>query len=50
MWRRRNREARDAGMSVLEAKLFAESEIDVGDLRKLVRLDCPPETIARLLL
>lgn len=47
---RRFREARTAGMTVLEAKLFAESEIDIGELRRLVKLECPVEQITRILL
>jgi hypothetical protein len=47
---RRKREARKAGMSVVEARLFAESAIDISALRHLVELDCPPELIARVLL
>jgi hypothetical protein len=48
--RLRRREASKAGMSRVEARLFAESEIDVGDLRRLVEKGCPPELIARVLL
>lgn len=47
---RRFKEARRAGMSRLEAQLFAESEIDVGELRRLVRLGCPAGMVAALLL
>ncbi len=48
---RRYREARDAGLSHDEAWLFADSpEIDVGWLRRLVALGCPPEQLAGILL
>jgi hypothetical protein len=46
----RKREARQAGMSVVEARLFAESEIDIGELRRLVKQKCPSELLARVLL
>lgn len=42
--------AREAGLNMLEAKLFADSDLDIGELRRLVRLGCPPDLIARLLL
>jgi len=29
--------------------MFAESEIDVGELRRMVKAECPPGLIARLL-
>jgi hypothetical protein len=48
--RRRRREARDAGMSRVEASLYAESEIPTEDLRHLVDLHCPAELLARVLL
>lgn len=47
---RRFREARDAGLTLVEARLFAESDADVGVLRKLVAGGCKPATAARILL
>ena len=41
-------EARDAGLTRLEARKFAESTTDVGLLRQLVRDGCPAITIARI--
>lgn len=46
--RRRYKEARQAGLSIVEARLFAESSQDVGTLRKLVAKGCEPRTIARI--
>lgn len=56
--RRRHEEALAAGMSLVEAKMFAESDIDIGRLRHLIGearygkrvLHCPPELLARVLL
>lgn len=48
LWR--YREARLAGLTIIEARLFAESDADVGQLRKLVQLACPVETIRRIVL
>jgi ATP-dependent helicase YprA (DUF1998 family) len=47
--RRREQEALRAGLTVVEAKLFAESGQDIGTLRALVRQGCPPELIARII-
>jgi len=44
--RRRNQEARDAGLSELEANVFAINDTDIGQLRKLVADGCPPDLIA----
>lgn len=44
--RRRYLEARDAGLTLVEARLFADSDQDVGTLRKLVKAGCPPARIA----
>ena len=46
----RYREAREAGLTVVEARLFAESDRDVGELRKLVRAGCPVETLRAIVL
>lgn len=48
--RRRRQEAIKAGLSIVEARLFAESDRDVGQLRMLVRDGCPPAVIARILI
>ena len=42
-------EARQAGLTLVEARLFAESDTDVGLLRTLVNGDCPSKLIARIL-
>jgi hypothetical protein len=47
---RRYHEALDAGLSVVEANLFADSLADVGQLRKLVAAHCSHELIAAILL
>lgn len=50
---RRNRrlEARQAGMSRAESEMFADCDnIDVGHLRELVRVGCPKELLASILL
>jgi hypothetical protein len=46
----RYREAREYGLTQLEARLFADSDIDIGALRRLARLGCPPLIGAKLLL
>lgn len=50
VWRRRFREAHDAGLSITDAASFADSGEDVGRLRSLVADECPPNLIARILL
>lgn len=47
---RRYREARLAGLTRIEARLFAESDADIGELRKLVRARCDVELIRRIIL
>jgi hypothetical protein len=47
-WRRR--EALEAGLSRIEASLYAESEVSTSELRRLVKLDCPKELLAKVLL
>ena len=47
---RRYREARRAGLSIVEARLFAESDADVRDLRRLVERGCPLELLPKILL
>lgn len=46
----RYQEARDYGFTRLEARLYAESEIDCSELRKLIRAKVPPIWGARILL
>lgn len=48
--RRRYMEARRAGLTIVEARLFAESDRDVGELRQLVAAGCPVETIRQIVL
>jgi hypothetical protein len=48
--RRRFDEAFAAGLVVEEALRFADSDVDIGDLRRLVLAGCPPELIVRILL
>ncbi len=47
---RRYEEGRGVGLTRLEARLFAESTIDVGKLRSLVKAGCKPQLIAKILL
>ena len=42
--------ARRAGLTLVEAKLFADSDVDIGELRRLHAAGCPPELLARLVL
>jgi hypothetical protein len=48
LWR--YQQARDAGLTLVEARIFSECDQDVGVLRQLVRRGCPPTVIARILL
>ena len=50
VWRRRYREARQAGLDDLEARVFAADHTDVEELRRLVRAGCSPKLIARIVL
>lgn len=43
-------EARDAGLTRLEARLYAESDIDCERLRALVRHGATPQQVAKVLL
>ncbi len=43
-------EARKAGLTPVEAAMFAESPADLGELRKLVAKGCPVETIRAIVL
>ncbi len=42
--------ARAAGLTLVEAKLFADSNVDIGELRRLHAAGCPPDLLARLVL
>jgi len=48
--RRRYTEARRAGMTLVEARLFAESDRDVGELRQLIKGGATPDQIRRIIL
>ena len=50
VWRRRFHEAHDAGMSIADSALFADSQHDIGVLRQLVADGCPAKLIARIVL
>lgn len=50
VYQRRYKEARKAGLTIVESQMFADSGRDVGELRSLVERRCPPQTIARILL
>lgn len=47
---RRYKEAREYGLTRVEARLFADSDIDVGELRRLKKKGCPPKLAADILL
>ncbi len=46
--RRRYQEARRAGLTIVEAKLFADSDCDVGLLRACIRGGCPLDVLVRI--
>lgn len=48
--RHRYREARRAGMTMRDAKLFASSKIDLEEMRALRRRGCNPDLLLRILL
>lgn len=50
VYRWRYREARQAGMTIIEASLFADSQADLAQLRKLVAAGCAPELILAIVL
>ena len=50
IWRRRYREARQAGLDQFDSTVFADSDADVGVLRKLAAAGCDPQTIAEIVL
>lgn len=43
-------EARKCGLSPVEALMFAESDRDLEELRKLVKKGCPPEYLRAIVL
>lgn len=49
VWRRYD-EARQAGLSPVEALIFADSGEDIGLLRKLVAKGCPPDRLREIVL
>lgn len=48
--RRRYREARTAGLTMVEAQMFSQSDIDIGLLRALVAGKCPLKQLVEILL
>lgn len=50
VWRWRFDEAVRAGLTDLEARLFAESDSDLGELRRLVKAGCPLEQLRQIVL
>ena len=48
LWRQE--QAVKAGLSWLEARVWADSDGDVGELRRLVEAGCPVSLLARLVL
>jgi len=48
--RRRYLEAFEAGFTCHEALEFADSDRDIGDLRRAIAKGCPPKLIARIVL
>ena len=47
---RRYTEARRYGLTMVEARLYADSQIDTSELRRLKRKGCPPRLAAEILL
>lgn len=43
-------QATEAGLEPWEAKLFADGDGDIGELRRLVKLHASPRDIARIVL
>lgn len=48
--RNRYREARQAGLTIVEAQLFADSDRDIGELRLLVAKGATVEQIRAIIL
>jgi hypothetical protein len=49
VWMWRYDQARQAGFSGVQSERFANSDRDVGELRRLVRMGCPVQLIVRIL-
>lgn len=49
VWCKRYAEALDAGMSERDAEWFADSTVDVAELRRLLELRCPSDKLAAIL-
>lgn len=47
--RERYREARLAGLTDFAARVFTDSDIETGELRRLVKGGCPPHLIPQIL-
>lgn len=50
IFQRRFDEAVEAGLTAVEAALFADSDQDVGLLRRLVAYECPAALIAGIVI
>lgn len=50
MRRRRFLEARRAGLTIPESRLFADSDTDIGLLRNLVDAGCPLRLLAAIVI
>ena len=50
VWRHRYRAARNAGMEHDDAAAFAENDVDIEQLRKLVAGGCPLGTLREIVL
>lgn len=50
VFRNRYRDARRAGLPPDDALTFAESEADVGELRRLIEAGCPVDQLRRIVL
>ena len=48
-YRWRYRQARRAGMEWGHAKIFAASDLDIEEMRRLARKGCPPDMLLELL-
>src|SRR5690348_10670210 len=48
--RNRYREAKRAGLSIVEAEIFSSNGVDVGQLRRLVTKGCPVALIREIVL
>lgn len=49
VFRRRFKEAREYGLTLVEARLFAESDMEIRLLRLCAEGGCPPQLGARIL-